>query len=170
MPTSERQRDRAHDHLSVEEESETMVYLRILAIGLTALILIPSGAHLFELPGKMGLDRDVYFTVQTIYAGWSLFGAPIIAAVLVNVGLYVADKRHHPATAHWALIAAALITVSLGIFFVWIFPANQATANWTAQPDNWETLRRNWEYGHAVNAILVGRALMATSLASVCRR
>lgn len=147
-----------------------MTFLRIIALSLMALILIPSGAHMFELPAKIGLDRESYFTVQGIYAGWSLFGAPIIAAILVNVWLYLMDRRRYPATACWALIAAALTLVSLAIFFTWIFPANQATANWTTQPDNWETLRRNWEYGHATNAIVVGCAFMATTLAIVKRR
>jgi hypothetical protein len=26
------------------------------------------------------------------------------------------------------------------------------TDNWTLQPENWEALRRQWEYSHAVNA------------------
>ncbi|MGR3323321.1 MAG: hypothetical protein ACU0DK_15470 [Pseudooceanicola sp.] len=146
-----------------------MTALRLLAIALMALILVPSGAHLFELPHKIALDAESYFTVQDIYAGWSLFGAPIFAAIVVNIWLYVAERRRHPATAHWALIAAALTVISLGVFFAWIFPANQATANWTVQPDDWETLRRNWEYGHAFNAVLVGCGLLATALAIVKR-
>ncbi len=146
-----------------------MTVLRILTLGLTALLLIPSGAHLFELPGKIDLGRDAYFTVQGIYAGWSLFGVAIFAAIGANVLLFLLERRRHPATAHWALIAAALITVSLGIFFAWVFPGNQATANWTVQPDNWEHLRRNWEYGHAANAVIVGLALIACALAVVKR-
>ncbi|WDR01925.1 DUF1772 domain-containing protein [Devosia algicola] len=146
-----------------------MIVLRIIALALMALILIPSGAHLFELPGKIGLDRDSYFIVQNIYAGWSLFAVPIFAAILVNIGLYFMERRRHPATAHWALIAASLTVISLGIFFAWIFPANQATANWTTQSENWEALRRNWEYGHAVNAVVVGCALLASVLAIVKR-
>ncbi len=146
-----------------------MIVLKLVTLGLTALTLIPSGAHLFELPGKIGLDRDAYFTVQGIYAGWSLFAVAIFAAIGANVLLYFLERRSHPATAHWALIAASLITMSLGVFFAWVFPGNQATANWTAQPDNWEHLRRNWEYGHAVNAVLVGLALIATTLAVVKR-
>ena len=146
-----------------------MIFLRLLAVGLMALILIPSGAHLFELPQKITLDRESYFIVQGIYAGWALFGAPIIAAILVNVWLYFAERRRHSATAHWALIAAALTAISLGVFFMWILPGNQATANWTTQPENWESLRRNWEYGHVANAIIVAFGLMATALAIVKR-
>lgn len=146
-----------------------MVFPRVFAIGLMVLILVPSGAHLFELSAKIGLDRERYFTVQGIYAGWSLFGAPIIAAILANVGLYVMERRRNPGTAHWALIAASLTVISLGVFFAWVFPANQETANWTVQPENWETLRRNWEYGHAVNAVLVACGAIATVLAIVKR-
>jgi hypothetical protein len=47
--------------------------LRLTALALTAIVLVPSGAHLFELPGKIGLPRDAYFTVQGIYAGWAWF-------------------------------------------------------------------------------------------------
>ncbi|SLN55632.1 DUF1772 domain-containing protein [Oceanibacterium hippocampi] len=143
--------------------------LRMIAIGLTALALVPSAAHLFELPGKIDLGRDAYFTVQAVYAGWSLFGLPIIAAIIANVALFLAERRRAPGPARWALIAASLIAVSLGIFFTWIFPANQATANWTVPPENWAALRRDWEYGHAANAFIVGTALIATAMAIVKR-
>lgn len=32
--------------------------LKLIALALTALTLIPSGAHLFELPVKIDLNRD----------------------------------------------------------------------------------------------------------------
>jgi hypothetical protein len=143
--------------------------LRILALTLTALVLVPSAAHLFELPGKIGLDRDSYFIVQGIYAGWALFGVPIIAAILANGALAVALRRREPAAARCAMAAAVLIAVSLGVFFIWIFPANQATANWTQKPEQWEILRREWEYSHAANAIIVFAAFLATALAAVRR-
>lgn len=40
-----------------------MIFLRLLALNLTAQILVPSAAHLFELPGKISLERDAYFIV-----------------------------------------------------------------------------------------------------------
>jgi hypothetical protein len=36
-------------------------------------------------------------------------------------------------------------------------------------PADWESLRRQWEYGHAVNAGIVFLALLATTLAVVRR-
>ena len=41
--------------------------VQFLAIVLTALALLPSGAHLFALPNKRGL-ADQYFIVQNITA------------------------------------------------------------------------------------------------------
>ena len=51
-----------------------MTFLTLMTLALTVIVLVPSGAHLFELPGKIGLPRDAYFTVQGIYAGWAWFG------------------------------------------------------------------------------------------------
>jgi hypothetical protein len=44
-----------------------------------------------------------------------------------------------------------------------------SSTNWTVQPADWETLRRNWEYGHAASAALTFLAFMATCLAAVRR-
>ena len=142
-----------------------MTFLRLTALALTAIILVPSGAHLFELAGKIGLPRDAYFTVQSIYAGWAWFVIPILAAILANVTLFVAERRRAPPAARSALLSAVLIISSLVVFFTWVFPGNQATANWTEVPDNWQTLRQRWELGHAVNAFIVFAALLATGRA-----
>jgi hypothetical protein len=146
-----------------------MKVLNILAPVLTSVILIPSGAHLFELPGKIGLDRDAYFIVQAIYAGWAFFAIPILVAILANGAIFVTQRRHHPGAARWALLSTALIVGSLVIFFTWVYPANQATSSWTVKPASWEMLRRHWEYGHAVNAVVVFCALLATIMATVRR-
>jgi hypothetical protein len=146
-----------------------MTSLKIAALALTALILTPSAAHLFELPGKMRLDRDAYFVVQSIYAGWALFGVPILAAILANGALFVALRRSDRTAARWALASAALIALSLAVFFTWTFPANQATANWTVAPEAWEGLRQAWEHSHAANALIVFAAFLATAMAAVRR-
>jgi hypothetical protein len=138
-----------------------------MALVLTAVILVPSGAHFFELPGKIGLERDAYFTVQGIYAGWALFGSVIFAAILVNGILFLALRRQERWAANWSLAAAVLIAASLVIFFVWTFPANQATANWTTKPAGWETLSLQWEHSHAFNALINFGAFLAVVLASV---
>jgi hypothetical protein len=59
--------------------------LQFVAVILTALALMPSGAHLLELPHKIALTEQQYFVMQSIYRGWSLFGAVIIAAITTNL-------------------------------------------------------------------------------------
>ena len=146
-----------------------LTVLKILTLFLTMLTLAPGLAHLFELPTKIGLPRDAYFIVQGIYAGWAWFGVVILAAIAANLILAFWLRRHNRRAALFAVCSAALIAVSLAVFFTWTFPANQATANWTHKPENWATLRRDWEYSHAANAMIVFAAFLATAMATVKR-
>ena len=48
--------------------------LRFLSLFTAAIALGPALAHLLELPAKIGLPREAYFTVQQIYRagpGWA---------------------------------------------------------------------------------------------------
>jgi hypothetical protein len=139
------------------------------AILLTALVLIPVGAHLLELSSKIGLDQERYLTVQQIYRGWAFLGALIVAAVVANLALAIASRRQRTPMLS-ALGASILLGLTLGVFFVWTFPVNQATANWTTAPGDWEALRATWEYSHAANAVLTLLALCATIVACLSWR
>src|SRR5438477_13213478 len=63
--------------------------LQFLSVILTALAFVPGGAHLFELPKKIGLSQERYVVVQSIYRGWALFGVVIFAAIDSNLLLAV---------------------------------------------------------------------------------
>lgn len=141
-----------------------LTWLKVLAPILTALALIPVGAHLFELPNKIGLGRDAYFTVQKIYAGWSLFGFVLVGAMVANLALAAALRRDR-GPALLAAAAASAIAASLVVFFAWTEPVNQATANWTTVPADWQRLKLQWELSHAANAGLIFTALVACSVA-----
>ena len=52
---------------------------------LTALTLVPSGAHLAALPNKMAMAQAAYFVAQQIYAGWALFGIILSGALVANL-------------------------------------------------------------------------------------
>jgi hypothetical protein len=142
-----------------------LTVLKILTLFLTMLTLAPGLAHLFALPNKIGLPRDAYFIVQGIYAGWALFGGVIMLAIAANLVLAWRLWRHNRRSSIFAIVSAGLIAVTLGIFFTWTFPANQATLNWTTIPDGWERLRAAWEYSHAVNALINTAAFLATAVA-----
>jgi hypothetical protein len=135
---------------------------QFLAIVLIALALVPAGAHLFELPNKIGLAAHDYFVVQSIYRGWALFGIVLFGALAANLVLAVMVRRQR-APLWWALVASVLVAATLVIFFTWTYPANRATSNWTVVPANWPELRMQWEYAHAANAILTFLALCAVT-------
>jgi hypothetical protein len=140
--------------------------VQFLAVVLTALAVVPGGAHLAALPNKIGLGQDAYFTVQAIYRGWALFGIVLFGALGADLALALVLRRQGLAGA-LALAAALLVGASLVVFFVWTFPTNQATANWTVVPENWQELRRQWEYSHAAGAALNLLALGAVTAASL---
>lgn len=139
--------------------------LRLLAVLLTALALVPAGAHLLEMPSKLALSGDDYLTVQGIYRGWALLGIVLIAAILADLALAGCLRRQRRSAA-LALAGGLMMCATLAIFFVWVFPANQATENWTTLPEDWQALRRHWEYGHAANAVLTFLALCAVTSAA----
>lgn len=56
------------------------------------------------------------------------------------------------------------------VFWIFTYPANVTTHDWTTLPDNWTRLRNRWEYSHAVGAFF--QVLTASSLfiAALTRR
>ena len=136
---------------------------------LTALALVPVGAHLAALPNKIGLPQEQYFVVQGIYRGWALFGLVLFGALAANLTLAVMLRRRR--APFWlALAAFALVAGTLAVFFAWTYPANQTTSDWTVAPDNWRDLRVRWEYSHAVNAVLTFVALCSATLSALLAR
>jgi uncharacterized membrane protein HdeD (DUF308 family) len=138
---------------------------QFLAIVFTALALVPPGAHLLELPNKIGLAREAYFIVQSIYRGWALFGIVLIATLIADLALAIIARRQRapfwPALSGFLLMAGTLV-----VFFTWTYPANQATSDWTVAPADWQELRRQWEYAHALAAVLTFAALCAVTLST----
>jgi hypothetical protein len=137
-----------------------------LAVVLTALALIPQAAHVAVMGNKIGLDKDAYLTVQAIYQGWWRLGFLWAGALLADSVLAYMLRGH--GAAFWlAAASVALILVVIAVFLVWTQPANSATQSWTVAPGNWQELRVQWEYSHAVNAGLLFLALCCVTLAAI---
>jgi hypothetical protein len=96
---------------------------------------VPSGAHLAALPNKMTMAQASYFVAQQIYAGWALFGIVLFGALATNLAHTIVLRRLDRSFSY-ALASFLLIAAGLAIFFVWTFPTNQATNNWTIVPKN----------------------------------
>jgi hypothetical protein len=130
---------------------------QFLAVVLTALALLPGGAHLMALPAKLAMPEQPYFVAQQVYRGWAWAGVVIFLAIFAN---FAAAFLTHGRRRQLFTVAGLLIGTTLALFFVWTYPANEATGNWTSVPENWEQLRIQWEYSHAVNAALTFLALV----------
>jgi hypothetical protein len=127
--------------------------LYFVALMLTAIAMSLAIAHLAELPNKIDISAAHYLIVQRNYDNWSVLGLVVPAAFLSVVALTIA-LRGTGAPFTLALIALVLLVGELIAFWGFIFPVNQATQNWTMMPENWEALRRQWEFSHAVRAVL----------------
>lgn len=140
-----------------------VLILQLLSMLSTAIAMAAAWAHLLALANKMKLPKEEYLIVQKIYRGWALIGIVAVVA-LVSAAALAVVQRGEGAPFHFALAASVCIAINLAIFFAVTFPVNKATKNWTILPADWESLRRRWEYSHAVGAILYLLALTSLSL------
>ena len=126
---------------------------RFFSLLFAALALAPALAHLLELPNKINLSHDDYLTVQQIYKGWALLGFVVVGALLSTLLLTIMVRKQ-PKTFALTVVAFLCFLETQVVFWAFTFPANQQTSNWTVLPENWMTLRTQWEYSHATSAVL----------------
>jgi hypothetical protein len=122
-----------------------------VALLASAVMLAPALMHVFELPAKMHLPRDEYFVVQRLKSDW--YGFPLLLAVQFGA-LFVAAflSRRRTRVLIPTLLAILFVATAQALFWAYAYPANVATANWTAPSDNWIALRRQWEVSQAAGA------------------
>lgn len=137
--------------------------IRFLSLLFAALALVPAGAHLFELPNKIGLSAADYLTVQQIYRGWALFGFVVLPVLVLTLTLTIMSRGRGDAFIA-ALIAFLCIAGTQVVFWTYTYPANAQTNQWTMLPASWEQLRMQWEYSHAASAVLNLIAVIALIL------
>jgi hypothetical protein len=138
--------------------------MRFVSLLFTALALSAAMAHLLELPNKITLSKEDYRIVQQLYRGWSLLGIIVVVAFLSTLSVAIMI-RHQRKVFFLTLTALLCIVATQIIFWVFTFPINQQTKNWTFLPVNWLDLRKQWEYSHATSAGLNLVALSALILA-----
>ena len=143
-----------------------MTIIRFLAVIVTGLAVIAPAAHLFELPGKIQMPEQEYFVVQRIYLGWWMVGLFLPTALILNLAVAFVARADRAALV-LACIAAGLLVLNLTIFMIWTQPVNTITNNWSARPENWQVLRAQWEYSHAVNAGVTFLAFCSATLAAL---
>jgi hypothetical protein len=147
----------------------SLTFAQFLAIVLTALALVPPGAHLLALPNKIHLPQERYLMVQQVYRGWAFLGVLPVAAAIAN-GWVAALVLQWRLPFFYSVTATLCLFGTLAIFFAWTLPANIATDNWVSKTPNWTALRRQWEYSHAANALITLVALCLSILTALYPR
>jgi hypothetical protein len=115
------------------------------------------GGHLLQLPARMSYDAPLWRSTQSMYR---LFGPPIGAIVeggawLTSVVLAVFVRKRRPAF-RWTVGGAACFVLAQVLWWLFVFPVNNHMKNWTpdTMPADWMRWRAQWEFTHAVRAIL----------------
>ncbi|HVY58481.1 MAG TPA: DUF1772 domain-containing protein [Xanthobacteraceae bacterium] len=140
--------------------------LLIAAIVLTGIVLGAGLAHLLAMPNKMGLAREDYLVAQQVYRGWAFVGVPLyLDMIVILLAAWRMGATDGPVG--WALLALGFLVLGQIVFWIWTYPANVATAQWTTLPKDWEVLRRQWEISHAAGALCSLAALFSLAVAAV---
>lgn len=137
--------------------------LYFLALLLAILAFGPSFGHALAALNKLALDRDAYVTAQRLYDGWTLLGIVVYASIGFTAALVLALRRRGLSLAG-ALTALILQIWAQVVFWLFTWPANQATDQWTTMPPDWMELRAQWEYAHMTGSVLNLGAVIALIL------
>jgi hypothetical protein len=128
--------------------------------------MVPSGAHALELINKMAMSAGEYLIAQRSYRGWAFAGIFVVAALLFTGGLSLALRGDAPSFGP-ALFAFACLVATQLVFWLFTYPMNVRTRNWTEVPKDFEAVRRQWEYSHAAAAVLNLLAFVGVILAAM---
>ncbi len=140
-----------HNYSIIEFNMKNLI--RFIAILFTAITLSALMAHLLELRVKINLSKEDYQIVQGIYSGWQWLGIFEIGAIILTI-IWIIFDRKLKNIFPFLLTSLICFILSIFVFFIFTFPTNQETLNWTSLPNHWDELRKTWEYSHATRAIL----------------
>ena len=107
-------------------------------------------------------------TTKGLYALFGAIGGPIeVASVLAALALAF-FTRQRGLSFYLTLGGALCMSLALVSWFIFIAPVNTELATWTptAYPRDWIRYRNQWEYTHAVNAVIkiIGFSLLVLSI------
>ncbi|MGE0821230.1 MAG: hypothetical protein AB7G75_10315 [Candidatus Binatia bacterium] len=132
---------------------------RFLTIMLTALTTGMAFCHLLEMPARLTWNATLWVTTTVpggLYRLFGTVGAVIDVGSWLTAVILVVLVRHRPAAFRWTLAGAGLLVTAHILWWLFVFPVNTEIATWTIEsvPANWEQWRAQWEYTHAIRAIL----------------
>lgn len=151
-----------------------MTFLRVwrfITLMLASFSLSLSMTHLLELPQRMQFDQQLWVKVTVFENVYKLFGSvgsvfEITAILTAIVLVFLIRKRG--STFYWTLGGAILLILAFGSWIMFVAPMNAEFAKWLTNPipADWSRYRDQWEYAHAVNALIkiMGLSLLVISV------
>lgn len=129
-------------------------------IGLVALALAPTAAHVFALRARFQLGPNEYLAEQHAHEGFVLF-AVFGCLALTLVGVHTLLVRRNATAFGWSLVA--FVALAAAQVFVWTvaLPVAVETSGWATVPVDFESARARWEYALALAGGLSFAALLA---------
>ncbi|MEZ0172561.1 DUF1772 domain-containing protein [Microvirga sp. TS319] len=147
----------------------------LVTLGLAALSLGPSFAHVLEAPPRLIAWPPELWREATVFNGqfalFALVGGPLDVAAIAATAFLVFLLRRDLERRRPALASCLLFALSLAVWFAWVWPANNVLATWRPGPipEDFAAIRDRWETGHMAVAALKFIGFVATALAVVPR-
>lgn len=135
--------------------------VQLSVIALVAIAIAPTLGGALSLPAHLSLKPADYVSSQRLDHSALLVGTLGIFA-LVAAGIHSFLVRSSVAAFAWSLVAAAGLAAAQIVFWAVAFPVLSITDNWNLIPDDFESVRRQWEYALAASGVLSLGALLAT--------
>jgi len=139
---------------------------RFLTLMLASLSLSPSMAHLLEMPQRLKFNQQLWVDVtvfSNVYRWFGSVGALFeVGAILAAIALTILVRKHR-SVFYWTLAGTLLLITAFVSWILFIAPMNAEFAQWLTNPipADWTRYRDQWEYAHAINAVI---KLLALSL------
>ena len=164
--------------------------LQIVTLILVTVALVLSLAHALELPGKLRLDKQTYYAVQTIYyPGFTLGGIGEAGGAMATLILLFLTPES--SADFWLTLMALLGMVAMqALYWLVTHPVNQfwvegvqlnrmssgffsfgtsRSRRDSKTPPDWTELRNRWEYSHVARAGCALVSFLALVMALTCR-
>lgn len=144
---------------------------RFITLMLASFSLSLSMTHLLELPQRMKFDQQLWVRVTIFENVYRLFGSvgaafEILAILTAIVLVFLIHNRG--LTFYWTLGGAILLLLAFVSWIIFVAPMNAEFAKWLTDPipAYWTRYRDQWEYAHAVNALIkiIGLSFLVISV------